>query len=39
MYSFRGADCFTDHCEVVEKAREIMAVIKQAAQKFGCGKI
>jgi hypothetical protein len=39
MYSFRGADCVTDHCVVVEKAREILAVIKQAAQKFGCEKV
>jgi hypothetical protein len=32
--SFRGADCDSDHCLVVAKGRERLAVIKQAAQKF-----
>jgi len=32
--SFRGADCDTDHCLVVAKVRERLAVSKQAAQKF-----
>jgi hypothetical protein len=32
--SFRGADCDTDHCLVVAKFRERLAVSKQAAQKF-----
>jgi hypothetical protein len=31
---FQGADCDTDHCLVVVKVRERLAVIKQAAQKF-----
>jgi len=29
-----GADCDTDHCLVVAKFREGLAVSKQAAQKF-----
>ena len=32
--SFRGADYDTGHYLVVTKVREILAVIKQAAQKF-----
>ena len=32
--SFRGADCDTDHCLVVAKVRERLAVSKQATQKF-----
>jgi len=32
--NFRGADCDTDHCLVVAKARERLAVSKKAAQKF-----
>ena len=32
--SFRGADCDTDCCLVVAKVREILAVNKQATQKF-----
>jgi len=32
--SFSGADCDTDHCLVVAKFRERLAVGKQAAQKF-----
>ena len=32
--SFRGADCDTDHCLVVTKVRERLALNKQAAQKF-----
>jgi len=31
---FRGTDCDTDHCLVVAKVRERLAVGKQAAQKF-----
>jgi hypothetical protein len=34
--STRGADCYTHHCLVVAIVRVIMAVIKQATQKF-CG--
>ena len=32
--SFRIADCDTDHCLVVAKVRERLAVSKQAAQRF-----
>jgi len=32
--SFRGAACGTDHCLVVTKFRERVAVSKQAAQRF-----
>jgi hypothetical protein len=32
--SFRGADCDTDLHLVVEKVREILAISKQAEQKF-----
>ena len=35
MRSFRGADCDTDHCLVVAKFRERLAISKQAAQNFG----
>jgi hypothetical protein len=34
VQSFRGADCYTDHCLVVAEVRERLAVSKQAAQKF-----
>jgi hypothetical protein len=34
VYSFRGADCDTDHYLVIAKVRERLAVSKQAAQKF-----
>jgi len=33
--SCRRADCDTDHCLVVAKVRERLAVSKQSAQKFG----
>ena len=36
--SFRAADCDTDHCLVVAKVREKLAVRKQAAQKSDGGR-
>jgi len=33
--NFRGADCDTDHCLVIAKVRERLAVSKQTAQTFG----
>ena len=36
--SFRGADCDTDHCLVVAKVRERLAVRKQAARKSDGGR-
>ena len=36
--SFRGADCDTDHCLVVAKVRERLAVRKQATQKSDGGR-
>jgi len=32
--SFTGADCFTDRCLMAADVKEILAVSKQAAQKF-----
>ena len=32
--SFRGADCDTDHCLMVAKLRERLAVSKQASHNF-----
>ena len=32
--SFMGADCDTDHYQVIAKVRERLAVSKQVAQKF-----
>jgi len=34
VQSFRTDDCDTDHCLVVVKVRERLAVSKQEAQKF-----
>jgi len=34
MCCIRGAECDTDHCLVVAKVTEILAISKQAAQKF-----
>jgi len=34
VQSFRACDCDTDHCPVVVKVRERLAVSKQEAQKF-----
>jgi hypothetical protein len=32
--SFRGVDCDTDHCLVIAKVRERLAVVKQETKKF-----
>jgi hypothetical protein len=34
MRYFRGTGCDTDHCLVVAKVREKLAVSKQVAEKF-----
>jgi hypothetical protein len=34
VQSFRGSDCDTDHCLVVAKVRERLAVSKRSAQKI-----
>jgi hypothetical protein len=34
IHSFRAADCDTDHCPMVVKVRERLAVSKQEGQKF-----
>ena len=34
VWTFRGADCDTDHYLLVAKVRERLAISKQAAQKF-----
>jgi hypothetical protein len=34
VQSFRGADCDTDHCLVVAKVRERLAVSKQTMHRF-----
>ena len=34
LRSFRGADCDTDHCVVLERVWEGLAVSKQATHKF-----
>jgi hypothetical protein len=34
VQSFRAADCDTDHCLVVVKVRERLAVNKQRSQRF-----
>jgi len=34
VQSFRGADCDTDHCLVIAKVRERLAMGKQASQRF-----
>jgi hypothetical protein len=34
VWCFRGADCDTDHCQVVAKVRERLPISKKAAQKF-----
>jgi len=38
VWSFRGADCDTDHILVVAEVRERLAVSKQGAQKFDMGR-
>ena len=38
VQSLRGADCNTDNNMVVVNVREILAVSKQAAQKFDVGR-
>jgi hypothetical protein len=37
--SFMGAECDTDHCLVVAKVREILAVSKEATKKVDVKRI